>query len=482
MRHPRFPRCPTATRPARAFDVEGPTARFRRPDHAAEGARRRARRARPGRGRVAAIAGDGPDLPDVRRRRRALGLDGRVRFLGPLTATTCSRSSAPRTPRSSSSWENFPHTVVEALAVGTPVIATAVGGVPELVRDGENGLLVPAGDAGRAGRRRSAAWSRSPVFESVSRQRPRLGRASSPGGALRAAGGDPARGRRGDRGRAASRALRRAGRLRFPLGRGLERRFEALSAELDWRQLGTAVDGSPSPDPRFVLAPPFPVDASTGSCTTHGSLDGSLASSDASSRTPSSRRERRRRRSRFSRGAWPVEERGDPRPHGDWRAPTRLYGSKRRRLLDPLADALARSALRRADAVRTISTYTTELVRAEGIEPAAEFPAFMDLEPFIANPVAPLPEEPRALFVGVLERYKAFDVLADAWRRVARCTGRRPARRRPGTLAPVAERLRRGAAGTGGVEPVLERRRSRSRARRRDAAGAPVPLGGMGGS
>ena len=46
-----------------------------------------------------------------------------------------------------SSWENFPHTVVEALAVGTPVIATAVGGVPELVRDGENGLLVPAGDA-----------------------------------------------------------------------------------------------------------------------------------------------------------------------------------------------------------------------------------------------------------------------------------------------------------------------------------------------
>ena len=42
-----------------------------------------------------------------------------------------------------SAWENFPHTVVEALAVGTPVIATAVGGVPEVVRDGENGLLVP---------------------------------------------------------------------------------------------------------------------------------------------------------------------------------------------------------------------------------------------------------------------------------------------------------------------------------------------------
>jgi len=46
----------------------------------------------------------------------------------------------------SSIWENFPHTVVEALAAGTPVIATRVGGVSEVVADGENGLLVPPGD------------------------------------------------------------------------------------------------------------------------------------------------------------------------------------------------------------------------------------------------------------------------------------------------------------------------------------------------
>jgi glycosyltransferase involved in cell wall biosynthesis len=43
----------------------------------------------------------------------------------------------------SSAWENFPHVLVEALAVGTPVIATRVGGVPEIVEDGVNGLLVP---------------------------------------------------------------------------------------------------------------------------------------------------------------------------------------------------------------------------------------------------------------------------------------------------------------------------------------------------
>jgi glycosyltransferase involved in cell wall biosynthesis len=46
----------------------------------------------------------------------------------------------------SSSWENFPHTVVETLAVGTPVIATRTGGVAEVVRDGENGLVVEPGD------------------------------------------------------------------------------------------------------------------------------------------------------------------------------------------------------------------------------------------------------------------------------------------------------------------------------------------------
>jgi len=94
-----------------------------------------------------AIAGDGPDLPDLRRKVAALGLDGRVHFLGPLSRDgVLALYRAADASLLTSSWENFPHTVVEALAVGTPVIATRVGGVPELVRDGENGLLISACD------------------------------------------------------------------------------------------------------------------------------------------------------------------------------------------------------------------------------------------------------------------------------------------------------------------------------------------------
>ncbi len=106
--------------------------------------------------------------------------------------------------------------------------------------------------------------------------------------------------------------------------------------------------------------------------------------------------------------------------HGDWRQATRLYGSPLRRLLNPLNDALAPFAVRRSDAVRTLSPHTTALVRSAGVEPTAIFPAYVDTTVFLAEPPMPLPERPRAIFVGVLERYKAFDTLVEAWRRVAR--------------------------------------------------------------
>jgi glycosyltransferase involved in cell wall biosynthesis len=93
------------------------------------------------------IAGDGDELERLRRHARELAVEDRVRFLGPQPRRrVLELFRAADASILSSSWENFPHTVVEALAAGTPVIATAVGGVGEIVRDGENGLLVPAGD------------------------------------------------------------------------------------------------------------------------------------------------------------------------------------------------------------------------------------------------------------------------------------------------------------------------------------------------
>jgi len=93
------------------------------------------------------IAGDGPEREPLERRARELGLGDRVWFIGaqPRDRIIELFRAADATILSSS-WENFPHTVVEALAVGTPVLAMDSGGVAEVVRDGVNGLLVPAGD------------------------------------------------------------------------------------------------------------------------------------------------------------------------------------------------------------------------------------------------------------------------------------------------------------------------------------------------
>jgi glycosyltransferase involved in cell wall biosynthesis len=93
------------------------------------------------------VAGEGPDLPALEAKARELGIDGRVRFLGAQPRQrVVELFRAADASILSSSWENFPHTVVEALAVGTPVLAMEAGGVAEVVHDGVNGLLVPAGD------------------------------------------------------------------------------------------------------------------------------------------------------------------------------------------------------------------------------------------------------------------------------------------------------------------------------------------------
>lgn len=92
------------------------------------------------------VIGEGPERAELERRAHEAGLDGRVSFRGALPrAEVLAALAGARAALLSSDWENLPHAAVEALALGTPVVATAVGGVPELVRSGENGLLVPPG-------------------------------------------------------------------------------------------------------------------------------------------------------------------------------------------------------------------------------------------------------------------------------------------------------------------------------------------------
>jgi glycosyltransferase involved in cell wall biosynthesis len=208
-------------------------------------------------------------------------------------------------------------------------------------------------------------------------------------------------------------------RYRLPLEPGLRQKFDALREVLDVRVLASAADGS-SGDETFELAPPFPVRP----------LDGLAFYAALPWRTA---RELRRFRpdAVLVQGAHEAalvlgarRLAGSPARivldlHGDWRAATRLYGSPLRRLLSPVADRLALVAIRHVDSVRTVSGYTTSLVRELGVEPAGTFPAFMDLEPFVEQPPVPLPAVPTALFVGVLEHYKGIEELAAAWRNVS---------------------------------------------------------------
>ena len=93
------------------------------------------------------VAGDGEERRALVAGVSRLGLGDRVRLLGPVPRDeVLDVFGAADASILSSSWENFPHSVVESLVVGTPVIATSAGGVAEVVQDGVNGLLVPVGD------------------------------------------------------------------------------------------------------------------------------------------------------------------------------------------------------------------------------------------------------------------------------------------------------------------------------------------------
>ena len=92
------------------------------------------------------LAGDGPLRAPIEDRIRRAGLEGRVRVAGWMSASQVRdeilRSRALVLP---SFAEGLPVVIMEALALGRPVITTSVAGTPELVTAGQTGWLVPAG-------------------------------------------------------------------------------------------------------------------------------------------------------------------------------------------------------------------------------------------------------------------------------------------------------------------------------------------------
>jgi glycosyltransferase involved in cell wall biosynthesis len=92
-----------------------------------------------------AIAGRGVLLDQLQRQAKQLAIESRVRFLGVRHDIAALLGAADGFVLSSA-WEGMPNVVMEALAAGTPVVATRVGGVPELVEPGKSGFLVPPRD------------------------------------------------------------------------------------------------------------------------------------------------------------------------------------------------------------------------------------------------------------------------------------------------------------------------------------------------
>jgi len=89
------------------------------------------------------IAGKGPQERELRQLVERLDLSSRVRFLGPIPhADLCDYYNAADVMVLASSREGMPNVVLESLACGTPVLATPVGGIPELITAPEAGRLL----------------------------------------------------------------------------------------------------------------------------------------------------------------------------------------------------------------------------------------------------------------------------------------------------------------------------------------------------
>lgn len=93
------------------------------------------------------ILGDGPQHQELKNRIQKSGGEKRITLRGRVSQTQARETFAKATVFVlNSRYEGLSHTLVEAMSVGTPIVATKAGGNPEVVQDGINGILIDVGD------------------------------------------------------------------------------------------------------------------------------------------------------------------------------------------------------------------------------------------------------------------------------------------------------------------------------------------------
>lgn len=120
-----------------------------------------------------AIAGTGSLETDLRATAQELGIGGNVRFLGayPQLTSFYPLLDAFVLP---SLWEGLPLCLLEAMSLSLPIVATKVGGVPDLLADGKSALLVPPADSGALASAISALLDDLPRAQEMGREGRRI--------------------------------------------------------------------------------------------------------------------------------------------------------------------------------------------------------------------------------------------------------------------------------------------------------------------
>ena len=365
------------------------------------------------------VVGEGPERPRLERLAQDLEVSDRVYFAGQRARKEAlGLMAACYLFVLNSTYEGFPHVALEAMALGLPVIATAVGGTPEVVTDGANGRLVdaPIPEAfakvlaelrdDPAERARLAAGARTSV------ERWRFERCADAVESLLAelAGPVPARARIVNLGKARVDPTDPATAKKMAIvARHLEATFVTGGPTGVHRVGGVRLVGLPALWPRPLGSAFFYVAAPALATALAAARPGGAVVCQSPFEAAGALAWRRlvpaRRRPRVV-----VEL------HGDWRTASRLYGHRSRRLVAPAADRIAAAAVRRADRVRAVSAFLESLAREAGyVGPIDRYVTFSEFDAFLDTPPAPLPPEPVALFAGVLQPYKAPEVLLDAW-------------------------------------------------------------------